>query len=295
MSEARPSWLRKGGGYLNEVDADLVGYAFEIGETTTIKRGKNKGQPFTPLSLTPAFAIDGDDSSKSDPKTQRLLIGNASQFGDVDDPTSIVSEDGLTLQRGPSGWGLGRGEAGTFMDSLIEAGFPAARFAESDTEINLEPMIGTRVRLKQVVNIEKTKNQGKQKGKDGREYDRKDLIVAAVHAVPNGNGSNGHGTGQGGVSKVAGKAVKGKPAVEEVDIEALSAKTLRNILRKQKDETIGVAKLSMAVLKAITDDDNREEVREFLGDAKNLAKIEGVAYNAKKMLLTLLDDAPDDN
>lgn len=274
---ARPSSFKRGGGYLNEVDATLVGYTFEVGETSKIKKGDRKGEDFTPLSFVPQFEVDGDDDSKDDPKTQRLLIGDAEQFGEV-------SDDGLTLST-PDGQSIGaRSEAGIFIASLCAGGFPEERFSDSDDEINYEPAIGTRLRLVQQVNEEKTKRQGKQKNeKTGKQYDRKDLLVQTVHEVPGGK-ATGKAAKPSASSKPAAKGKKVADA-DEVDIPTLASATLQAILADAKDNTILKSKLSMAVLKKLTRDDNRETVREWLMEDENLEGLDGITYNKKKQII----------
>src|SRR3990167_4916255 len=115
---ARPSSFKKGGGFLSGVDATITGYEYFTGETVQIKRGDRKGEDFTPLHLVPTFRVDGADEDVS----QRLLIGDASNFGEV-------SEDGKTLFT-PERQSFGRNsEAGIFVESLINPveggdGFP---------------------------------------------------------------------------------------------------------------------------------------------------------------------------
>lgn len=270
----RPSSFKKGGGYLNEVDATIVGYTFEAGEEAVVKRGARKGETFTPLSFIPQFEVDGDDESKNEPKTQRLLIGDADSFGDVE-------EDGQVLST-PNGFPA-RSEAGIFIASLCDGGFPDTNFDDNPEVADFRPMIGTRVRLVQEVNADKTKWQGK----DGKLHDHKDLKVATVHALPEDASPNTKGKGTAKSTKPAtGKA--GKAAKEpEVDIAELAIETLKDILGNQKDGTIAKSKLSMAVLKTLMKDPNREAVREWLFDDDNLEGIDGVTYNKKKGTITI--------
>ena len=264
-----------GGGWLNNVDARIVGYSFTIGETKPRKTGKRKGEPFTPLSFVPEFLQEGAE----EPVSQRLLIGDAADFGDVEDPTSIVSEDGLTLFT-PDGQAIGS-EAGTFINSLLDNGFPEDRLDESAEQINLEPIIGTRVQLIQEVNAEKTRISGKQQGKDGKEYDRKDLKVSTVHELPAAKAAAKAGKS---AAKPAGKATK---VDENARIAAKAAETLGSILADAPDTTIKQSSLSMKVLKALTNDADREAVRKFLNNTDNLEGIEGVTYSAKKGTVSL--------
>ena len=41
---ARPSSFKKGGGFLNEVDALITGMVFESGDTYPIKKGSRTGE-----------------------------------------------------------------------------------------------------------------------------------------------------------------------------------------------------------------------------------------------------------
>lgn len=275
---ARPSSFKKGGGYLNEVDATIVGYTWLVGEESEIKKGSRKGESFTPLSLVPEFQVDGEDETK----TQRLLLGDASAYGEVTDDDQVLQT--------PDGQGIGaRSEVGIFIQSLVDGGFPEELFSDDPESIDYRPMIGTRVRLVQEVNQEKTKRQGQQKGKDGKLYDRKDLKVATVHALPEAKPAKGAKGAKpaAAASKVAPAKGKGKQAEPEVDVAELAGETIREILGEQKDNTIAVSKVSMAVLKKLNKDPNRDDVREWLIDSDNYENIEGVTYNAKKGTLTL--------
>lgn len=284
-----PGWLGGGGGYLNGVDATLVGYTFLVGETTQIKKGERKGEDFTPLSLVPQFAVDGDDESKDEPKTQRLLIGDAETIGSVEDDDQV-----LNLNEGQK---IGKNtEAGIFLGSLCSGGFPAARFGEDPSVVDLRPAIGVRVRLVQEVNVEKTKRQGKQKGTNGKEYDRRDLKVQTVHEVPS-EGKSGKAAKPASSNKNGSAGKNKKKDEDDVDIPELAGKTLRAILCAVKgdDKEIAKSKLSMAVLKKLTNDDNREAVREWLFEDDNLAEVKGISYNKKKQIISLDDDAPEDD
>jgi hypothetical protein len=215
---ARPSSFKKGGGYLNNVDAEIIGYQFVVGETAKIKKGNRKGEDFTPLSLVPEFKVDGADQ----PLTQRLLIGDSDDFG------GEVSEDGLTIET-PEGQAFNASsEAGIFLASLCEAGFPESNFEDTNERINLEPMIGTRVRLVQEINVEKTKRQGQQKGKDGKLYDRKDLKVAEVLGVATMKSKSA------ATKTVAAKSVSKSNGKASVSVEDLADETLMAILSDTK-------------------------------------------------------------
>jgi hypothetical protein len=266
----RPTaFKRGGGGFLNGVDAVFTGYSFLTGETVKIKNGARKGEDFTPLSLVPTFRVDGADADVS----QRLLIGDADNYGPV-------SEDGLTLEMGDGAIGASS-EAGIFIDSLVEGGFPVENFDEDETTLNLEPVIGTRLRLVQEVNADKTKRQGKQKNeKTGKEYDRRDLKVATVHEV---------GAGPAKAAK-GGKPAKGAKAPKAADVSELAAATLTDILAAN-DGSIATAKLKMKVFAAFgakhPQRDQRDAVIAYLTDTDNFAALDGISYDAKKGTLSI--------
>jgi len=257
----RSSNVKRGGGFLNNVDATISAFDFEVGDTVAIKKGERKGEDFTPLYLVPSFVQD----SGGDAVSQRLLVGDAAQFGPV-------SDDGKTLDLGGSKISA-YCDAWKFIESLITPldggdGFPDERFDEDETTWNLVPAEGTRVHLVQEVNPEKTKRQGKQKGKDGKEYDRKDLKVKSVLSVP-----------EVVAKKIGVKPIaKGKPGkaakAEVVTVAEVAESTLRDILAAQKDNTIPKARLKMKVFAAFTaahpNKGMRDEVIKYLQDDDNL-------------------------
>lgn len=271
---SRPSSFKKGGGYLNEVDVTLVGYTFEVGDEAVIKKGARKGETFTPLSFVPEFQVDGEDETK----TQRLLIGDAEFFGDV-------SDDGRTLYT-PEGQGISaRSEAGLFIASLCDGGFPEEQFSDDETEINFEPAIGCRMRLVQQINAEKTARQGKQKGKDGKEYDRKDLLVQTVHDLP-GPAVKGKTNGKAATPAKGAKGAKGKASgPSEDEIAELASETILALVGEKGK--LAKSKLSMGFLKALMKDPNRDAAREWALDDDNLGSVEGISYNKKTQTLTL--------
>lgn len=273
---SRPSQFRKGGGgYLHEVDATFVGYKFEVGETSKIKQGKNKGKDFTPLNFIPEFQIDGDDEVK----TKNLLIGNFSSEAYED---YEISDDGLTLSY-PEGQGIfANSEAGKFLTSLIhpldgENGFPEDRLDDDPLTSNFEPVIGTRLRLVQQPDTDP--NRPKQKGKDGKEYTARDLMVYSVHDLPEAK-SNGKAK--------AASSSKGKPSKEsDFDVEAAGTEIVQAAVRAAKGR-LPESKLSMAILKATMKGelkDHRDAIDAWVFE--NLENIEGVIYNKKKSELTL--------
>src|ERR1035437_5599071 len=139
---ARPSSFKKGGGFLNEVDALITGLTFESGDTFQVKKGSRKGEDFTPLSLPVSARVDGAEGDG--PK--RLLMSDATRFGEVSaDGTTLATPDGQTISA--------FSEAGIFINSLVNPveggdGFPESRLGENDDpEITYRPVGGRGVRF----------------------------------------------------------------------------------------------------------------------------------------------------
>ena len=272
---ARPSSFSRGG-LFNNVDATIAGYTFQVGDTVKVKTGANKGNDFAPLTFVPEFLEDGKDENSD----IRLLVGNALDFGEV-------SDDGRTLATDRS---IPRNsEAGTFLYTLCNPteggeGFDENQLSEDPNSINYEPIIGTRVRLINPVDEEKTKRQGKQKNaKTGKEYDRRTLQVSRVYES---------------VRPVAGKASGAtkttKPATtttksasrtngsgKTAAVESPYYDYLNGVLGAN-DGVLPKAKLRMKLMsylqgKVATSD--RDAAIKFLFDDKNLAAAPGVTFD----------------
>lgn len=267
----RPSSFRSGtGGFLSGVDSTLEGYQFVVGAPAEIKKGDRKGEIFTPLSLVPSFLVDG----AADPVSQRLLIGDAANYGEV-------SADGLTLTIGEGRINVSS-EAAIFVNSLVEAGFPAENFDEDDTTWNIEPAIGTRLRTEQVINVEKTKRQGMQVGKNGRSYDRKDLTVSKVYAVPRPQPPGKNKPVAGATGKTGASAAKGK-AAKAVDVAEEASEALRAVVAA-KGGVIAKPKLRMALLTALTGKSaNRDAIIAWAQKDENLDTVEGLEYDEESI------------
>lgn len=301
---ARPSQFKKGGGFLNNVDGVITGYTFTDefnGEPFRPgKDPKTKKDKFHSLNTLLAVRVDGADEDV----TTTLFTGGWDDFN--------VSEDGLTIwdsqyeteeeaiAAGTEARQIGANTAlAKFINSLVKPvddldnGFPEDKLPEDS--INFEPIIGTRVRFVQRDNAEDTKKLGKRKGANGKEYSRQDLLVSTVYSLPGAEQEAAPAT----KAAKGGKVVKGtKPAVAvkvaakakgngHVDIPELSQTTLQAILAESGGTTTKT-KLGMKVLqKLMKRPDDREEVRNWLFDDKNLSGIEGVTYNKAKGTITL--------
>ncbi len=269
---ARPSTFKRGGGFLNQVDAVIKGYAFLVSDSVKVKNGARKGEDFTPLSLAVSFMVDGAEEAVD----KRLLIGDADSFGPV-------SEDGLTLET-PEGQNIpASSEAGIFIISLCDAGFDDQKFSDDPDSVNFEPMINERIRLVQETNVEKTKRQGQQVGKDGKKYDRKDLKVSDVY-------------GQAAVvTKPA--ATKAKPAAAKAAVKPVAAAddatdlAIETLLAVVKAAGGGLLKKSLPVKIAQhmgAKHPQREAVRKLLINSDDLLNLQaGWTYDAADKTQTI--------
>ena len=263
---SRPSSYKKGGGFLNNVDVTISGYEFIAGETAPIKKGSRKGELFTPLWIVPSFLEDGAD----EPQTQRLLIGDAARFGEI-------SGDGLTLNT-TDGSISQRSEAGVFIYSLIQGGFPETSLSDDDTILNFEPVIGARGRLKQVRDPEKTARQGKRQGKDGKEYDQTVLQVDTVLDLPSTRG------------RVSKEAVKlgSKESNKDASVATAATTALIGYLEETKTHTLPKSKLRIRVMTDARFKDNieyRSKVAAWLSESDNLDNIDGISTDGTHIKL----------
>jgi len=271
---ARPSSFKKGGGFLNGVDGVIESYQFtDEFNGEPFKAGKNPatGKPrFHSLNCLLGVKVDGAEETVY----TTLFVGGFDDF--------TISDDGLTLTPNEDGRELGAGVAfTTLIASLCKAGFPEENLPED--EINFEAIIGTRVRFEQVTNEEATKKLGKRKGKDGKEFNRQDLVITNVYDLP-------------GKTVTSKAAVKGaKPAVSkakksaEPDFTDVATETVLAVLAAN-DGQVAKSKLAMKVTQKLLRHENREEIRILATSDEFLSTEAGWTYNAKKGIIALNDE-----
>ncbi len=255
---ARPSQFKRGGGFLNGVDAVITGYQFsdEFNGKPFVpgKDPKTHKDKFHSLYVSLSARVDGAEEDV----TTTLFAGGYDDFE--------VSDDGHTLTPVEDGRELGGGTAfAKLITSLVEAGFPETNLSE--TEINYEPIIGTRVRFVQRVNAEDTKKLGKQKDKKtGKEYERKDLLIETVYELAKANKPAAKS------AKPAGKTAKGAAPVE--DIKDLSGRALLEIVQAAGG-SITKQKTSMKTLLTplLKGNPQRDAVRQWLQNDDNLNEL----------------------
>ena len=172
--------IRAGGGFLNNVDGVIVGYLF----TACPPQSRQAGEW---VYLVPSIRVDGSEEDV----TQHLFLGAIERYEISDNGQSLTMVDGASVTIGA------KTPAGRFLASLIAQGFPESRLPdlEQGEALNLEAMVGTRLRFVQEVDEASTLKIGKRKDKrTGKEYDRTNTLVAAVLALPGEDGGKAKGT-----------------------------------------------------------------------------------------------------
>lgn len=244
--------IKKGGGFLNNVDGTITGYEF-----TDRFKGEKKGGEW--VYFVPTIKIDGAD----DEVDQHFFMGAAERY--------TISKDGKSIEMAEGGnvsWGFST-PFGLFTDSLIEAGFPEAELPDVSTgeALNLEAIVDRRFTFKQQVDVEGTKKRGKRvvgQGKNKREYDRTNTVIAAVLGESKGSKSASS-------SKAKGKAKDEDDDEEDLTVEALAA--LKTIIKKEGG-SVNRRDLSLPVTKFLMKNENKDELKALMLDEDQQAKWE---------------------
>jgi hypothetical protein len=267
----RVGQFKRGGGFLNNVDGIITDYQFtDVFPGDGEKSNKKKGsKDFNALYCILTARVDGADEDV----TTTLFAGSADDFE--------ISEDGHVLDPLVDGGALRQGTSFfKFIESLVEKGFPDSNFPE-DT-IDFTAMLNTRVTFVQVVDEEATKRLGKKKSKDGtKEYNRTDLKVSAVLALPAAEGKKG------AAATSAKGSTKGKKQ-EEPEEEDFTDEATNALVAVVADAggSIAKSKLSVKIAQKIgLKNPNREAIRALALDDEFLAGVDGLTYDKKKQTL----------
>lgn len=292
MAGARPdSFKRGGGGFLDGVDSVITDY--------NISDSFN-GEDYKPGKIT--FVNSGGKTETMDkPHSLNVLLSVRVDGADEDTTTTLkvageydaweVSDDGYVITPVDEKTGLSANAAfSKFIESLVKAGFPADNFPED--AYDWRAMIGTRIRMVQRKDVERTEKFGQKKSKDGKKaYDRKDLVVDQVYEVPSKS--------KAGKTSKAGKAA---PAEVEFDLRSIAGQALVEMLTKaggtiEKKQT-AVKCLTVAVLKKAPNTAHMQEVREYLLTDAGLAELveDGlIAYSKKTGTISLAEAEEDED
>jgi hypothetical protein len=285
MAGARPSSFKRGGGFLNDVDAVWTDYEFTDVfpfQSEDRPRKKSKDPDFRPLYALLTFQVDGAD----EPVQTTRFVGSADDFEIEDDGKTLVPANEDVALRASAEFSL-------FIQTLVEAGFPEDRLSEE--AINFESVLGTRLRLAQRTNDEKTKKLGPRVDKKTKKsYAWTDLVVEAVYDLPGKGKAVGRPAGPGkagaGGSKGKGASAPGaKKTSADVDYTEEATDVLLTILAERSP--IAKGKLRVPVLKALTGKpaDERDGIYKALFDEDFLASEQGWTYDADAEELALAE------
>ncbi len=273
MVGSRPSNYTQGGGggAYHNWEVRIVGYQF-----TDYFAGK----PFAPGTMT---SSEGKTIEK--PHTLNICLKVRQEGGSQDTAITLkvhhdfniweVSDDGLTAECLDPKANLYKGsEWPMFSNSLIHPvdggpGFPEDRLAEEG--LNLEPIIGTRCQLVQVPNAANTKKYGQRLGKDGKMYDRTDLMVNAVREIP---------------PLSAPTATKGNGKADP-EFDSFAGATLLTILDQTEKKSIAKGKLNMRITKMFYGTDHLEPMLKRLTDSTFYPLVPGVRYDPISQIVSL--------
>lgn len=246
------SAIKRGGGFLNNVDGELKDYRFEARFKGEKKDGDN-------LYFVPEIQVDGAD----EPVDQHLYLGASERYE--------ISEDGKSLtmvDESPVTFGYSI-PFGLFMETLIDAAEKAEGVDKGESALeaslpnladgealNLEALIGRRFRFKQEIDEKANEKFGKRKGKgknapkDG--YNRTNTVIEAV-------------LGDAKKGKASSKPVAGgkKKASDEDDLNTEAADVLKDVLAKG---SVNRKNLSLPVTKALMKNENKDALKKIILD-----------------------------
>lgn len=313
---ARQSRFKKGGGFLDGVDSTITNYEFtdafgdtpyKPGKMKDSKTGKMVDKPHS-LNCLMSVRVDGADE---DTTTTLKVATVFDEWEITDDGHTITPVDGAKLS--------GNTAFGRFMQSWEKV---SGQGAESETvdeaSFNFEPIIGSRIRTiqepytaQELLNLKKLGATEKQKGKDGREYERRHLVVEQVYEsdVQPKAAVAGHPTTsvkksttttspskRAVATKPAGKANGKAVEVEEEDVKDLSGRALVEMLEAAGGK-LAKAKLSVKTLMtpALKGHAQRDDVRKWLFSDDNLEELASdsdglIAFDKAKQMIELVTE-----
>jgi len=275
-----------GGGFLNNVDAKIIGYKF-----TNDFPGENaKQDEETKLYMILTVREDGADED-----SETTLNGGGGEFFEI-------SEDGQTLtsvdaDRAPKLWS--EGGIYKFIDSLVDAepliGERLGDVEETKAQ-NFAAIIGTRVRLKQVAVIKDGKPLMRKvkKGKfAGKEFPVTNLAVEKVLELPAVAGAKAAAP-KAGKKNTNGSGKPAAAAAAPVVDTAAADEFLTNLLAAAKTNTVKLADINLPItrlsVKLQTPDETREAIRALLTDVAYISDAvvrDIVTYNEKTGVIGL--------
>lgn len=283
MPSAKPSAFA-GGGLLRGEDGTIVGLTFTDvfpgGEGSKTKKPGKARDDFASLYARVYIQVDGADK----PTDRTLFVGNAKDY--TFEGATITGEK--PLGKG-AGWYI-------FLQSLVDAGFDEANFPDDPLTADYTSIIGARCRFNWQKNEKATKKYGQTVSKKdpSKKYDREDLIVESYYGQVEVKPAKGTTPAKAAAPSTTKAAKPAKKAAEPeaADVESLAKKTILDAVAAAKDGKLTKSKLSVKILTLLAnvDADVRGDVREWAYSDENLAKVDGVVYDAASQTLSLDND-----
>ena len=305
----RPSSFKKGGGFLNDVTGVITNYQisdafngepWKAGKITP-KSGPNAGKPVDrPHSLNCAlsFRVDG---AEEDVTTTLKVAGDADVWAVSDDGYTFwdaeyaTAEEAIAAEEADPSSVRQLGSSAQISKFLVslcnpqegELKFPEESLPEHG--FDFRAIIGTRCELTQakygaeeIAAVKKLGATEKRAGKDGKTYDRTNLLVKRVLELPTRGKTAAPSKS---ASRTNGSGKTAAPAPSE-DLKDLATAGLTEILTRAGGG-ITKAKLSVKVLTTplLKGHPQQEKVREWLVDDDNLEALVAenvITYNQKK-------------
>jgi len=269
-----------GGGFLNNVDGEVVDLIFTDNPDFGAKAPERKEGDFT--ALWGALTVQQDGSEE--PDTTHLFAGSADDF--------VITEDGHGLQPVDGAELWGSTPFYRLYSSMVEHGLDDVEPAEDGT-LDFSHIAGHRYRFVQVRDEEamartaktyrksrgKINEKGQRKGKDGKYYDLRALEVSEVYDgdAPAPKAARTARPVVGKATAPVKPAARGKAPARgngEADIAEFAKATLLDILGSAKGNTISKSGLNLAITRKLVKDARRDDVRRYLYDDSALEAIE---------------------
>jgi hypothetical protein len=235
--------FRKGGGGITGMVKSIT---FDVKEWKPKKKG---GDPYWTLSAKIVLVPDGATKG----------VDRFVRAGFFYPENQSVSKDGTTLSNGDKGGPVIQADSdfARLIGTLIEKGFPEDRL---DPEgLNFSAIIGTRLTIANQIDEDATKEFGKRKGKDGKEYSRDYPVISAVLGLPDAKSAKG------------GKKVAAEAEPEGEADTTLADTTITALLKAAKGNKLDQGKLKSTLVAYQMDHDTmtkseRDSVYETLTD-----------------------------
>lgn len=309
---ARPTSFKKGGGFLDGVDVTFVDYQFtDEFNGEPFKPGKikdDKGKLIDKPHNVNAFITFQVDGAEEPTTTTLKVSGNFDDWAISDDGHAMWDASYETIEEAeandadakqlPAGTAFAK-----FVTSFVEAD-ATGQLVESlpEARIDYSALIGARIRTVQKTDAERTKKYGQKKSKNGKSYDRKDLVVEQIYSFGEEAEQAPAPTPAKAIPKPAAKAVATKPAAKptpakakgkpapapepEFDLDAETSSALKEVLQAAGG-SLKKGQLSMKLLNARMQHPEREAIRKRVFDDEFLASVDGVSYDKAKGTVTL--------